>query len=309
MKKKPEQDAPRQAHELAVTEREQAKLLALYNNSQPFNLDYSIAQIEYHGPRAAESLFETGKHLLLIKEFAPHGEFTKTLEKLKIHPSSALRTMRIAQRFSNSSTLTNLDKSKLYLLSNELSDGEVEEAELTGMVRGTEIDKIATMSFRKMAEMIVKATTEKKENKSADKRENDKLKKALEKKDAEIERLKSGFFEDEQAMLKLLFEQKSKFNEAMHLLDTIDPEALSPKMTVEVIGLYEYMAKYAELEMLEARKKFRDPLAEPSGLDFNLAEQREARGRWEGFDETAGNKKEYNLIEVDAHGEPGGRHA
>lgn len=85
-------------------------------------LSDNLAQIEleinHHKQIAGQSIWEIGRRLNHVKEHdLAHGQFMEWVEKLGINQPEANRMMRVAKELPNSSTLSNLGSTALYLLS------------------------------------------------------------------------------------------------------------------------------------------------------------------------------------------------
>lgn len=67
--------------------------------------------------QTAQNIIEIGKRLIEAKEQLPHGEWGKWLEeKVDFSQAGANKFMRVANEFSNSSALTNLNQTKIFAL-------------------------------------------------------------------------------------------------------------------------------------------------------------------------------------------------
>lgn len=62
-------------------------------------------EIRFYQQRSVESLLETGKRLLLLKEASPHGEFERRVELLGFSRRTAQRFMQTAQKTGKSATV------------------------------------------------------------------------------------------------------------------------------------------------------------------------------------------------------------
>lgn len=115
--------------------------------------------IRFHQHRSAESIFEIGKRLLLLKELAGHGRFQERLEALGMHYRSAARFMAVALKFSKSDNLSLLsaagNQSKLLELT-VLDDEELSALEAGEMVGTLNLDKLGRMSHSELRAEIRK---------------------------------------------------------------------------------------------------------------------------------------------------------
>lgn len=99
-------------------------------------LSDNLAQIEleinHHKQIAGQSIWEIGRRLNHVKEHdLAHGQFMEWVEKLGINQPEANRMMRVAKELPNSSTLSNLGSTALYLI-----------ATLPGDEKQTQLDRI-----------------------------------------------------------------------------------------------------------------------------------------------------------------------
>lgn len=142
-------------------------------------------KIRFYQHRTVEDCLELGKHLLILKELTPHGEFSQRIELLGIHERMARRFMGATLKFSKSDK-----KSVLSVVGNQskllelvvLDDGELDALENGETVRGVTLDDVDCMS----ASELRKAFREKQANEAATDRvladlqdANTKLKKKL----------------------------------------------------------------------------------------------------------------------------------
>lgn len=84
-------------------------------------LSDNLAQIEleinHHKQIAGQSIWEIGRRLNHVKEHdLTHGQFMEWVEKIGINQPEANRMMRVAKELPNSSTLSNLGSTALYLI-------------------------------------------------------------------------------------------------------------------------------------------------------------------------------------------------
>lgn len=267
---------PEEAHELAGQEREKDKLLELYNGGLPYDRRLIISQVKALSENAFTTIVEIGKRLLLLKEFEGHGGFIKALEEIGLEYRMAHNMVLVAQKLSNVKALSNLGKSKLYLIANNLTAEEVAEAEKAGA-----FDKYEGISYRQLQTELRKRDAEKKEKKDAQGRLIDKLNKEVERLKKESETAKLGLPDDEEAMEKALQVELLKFDGVVAMLGTVDGTSLSPRMLTKYIGALEYINKYSLLEMLKAKQEYGDPLEQIFDGDIDEAEAIKVGGGWE----------------------------
>ncbi|HEM9563084.1 TPA: DUF3102 domain-containing protein [Streptococcus agalactiae] len=96
--------------------------LALSNNLQQIELE-----INHHKQIAGQSIWEIGRRLNHVKENdLAHGQFMEWVGKLGINQPEANRMMKVANELPNSSTLSNLGSTALYLIAT-LPDNQKQE--------------------------------------------------------------------------------------------------------------------------------------------------------------------------------------
>ena len=85
-------------------------------------------EIKHNMNIAGQSIWEIGRRLNHVKEHdLAHGEFMSWVEKLGINHPEALRMMKVAKELPNSSTLTNLGSTALYLIATLPDDQKQEQ--------------------------------------------------------------------------------------------------------------------------------------------------------------------------------------
>lgn len=85
-------------------------------------------EINHHKNIAGQSIWEIGRRLNHVKENdLAHGQFTEWIEGIGINHSEANRMMKIANELPNSSTLTNLGSTALYLITTLPEEEKQEE--------------------------------------------------------------------------------------------------------------------------------------------------------------------------------------
>lgn len=87
----------------------------LVKNERP--LEVIETEIHFYKQQTATGIIEIGKRLIEAKSQLQHGEWGKWLEeKVDFKERTAQRFMQVATEFSNTSTLTDLPKSKIFAL-------------------------------------------------------------------------------------------------------------------------------------------------------------------------------------------------
>lgn len=120
-----------------------------YGGVAPYQKDRVIAEALFFINQGSESFFEAGKRLILLKEHEGHGGFLKALATIDIDARAAQRMMLVAAKFSNTTALSYLHRSKLLELA-VLDDDELEALDKGGTVAGLQIDEIKRMSLREL---------------------------------------------------------------------------------------------------------------------------------------------------------------
>jgi chromosome segregation ATPase len=97
--------------------------LALSNNLAQIELE-----INHHKQIAGQSIWEIGRRLNHVKEHdLTHGQFMEWIEKIGIYQREANRMMKVASELPNSTTLSNLGTSALYLIATLPDDQKQEQ--------------------------------------------------------------------------------------------------------------------------------------------------------------------------------------
>lgn len=82
-----------------------------------YNLQQIEFEIDYHKQVAGQSLWEIGRRLKHVKENdLTHGKFIDWIEKRGIHQREAQRMMKVAEELPNTTTLSHLGSTALYLI-------------------------------------------------------------------------------------------------------------------------------------------------------------------------------------------------
>lgn len=129
-------------------------------------------EILFYKQQTATGIMEIGKRLIEAKEQLPHGTWGTWLkEKVEFSHATANKFMKVANEFSNSSTLRNLGQSKIFMLLDLQLDDRDEFMTTPHEVNG-EVKTVDEMSARELQQAI-------KEKKEAEK-QVEVLKQALE---------------------------------------------------------------------------------------------------------------------------------
>jgi Tfp pilus assembly protein PilO len=82
-----------------------------------YNLQQIEFEIDYHKQVAGQSFWEIGRRLKQVKENdLTHGKFIDWIEKRGIHQREAQRMMKVAEELPNTTTLSHLGSTALYLI-------------------------------------------------------------------------------------------------------------------------------------------------------------------------------------------------
>lgn len=116
--------------------------------------------IRFYQHRTAESCFEMGKRLLLLKEMTKHGEFSQRIEMLGFSPRMAQKFMSAVLKLSKANSNSLLQKAGtqtklLELIS--LDDDEIKVIEQGGSVGDVNLDSIEQMSVRELKQALREA--------------------------------------------------------------------------------------------------------------------------------------------------------
>ena len=160
------------ANELALATLEQnervtalAHKLNYQGSTDPGALENSARDaVEYLG----KSIYMLGTCLMLLKEASGHGDFLSALGRLSVEPRSAQRYMAMAQRFSNTSMSTHLEKLGFSKMTELLPLDDEQIADLTelGQTGELDLDDVSTMSVKQLRAAVRKerAETDKQKN-------------------------------------------------------------------------------------------------------------------------------------------------
>lgn len=150
-----------------------AEKLAHLTSQLHYNGILSVGALEdgirFYQNRATESIIELGKHLILLKEMTPHGEFKQRIEMLGFSPRTAQRYMSAVMKMTNTKTLSLLERvdtqSKLLELV-ALDDDELKLIEQGESIGEVNLDSIERMSVRELKKALreAKANAEAKDN-------------------------------------------------------------------------------------------------------------------------------------------------
>lgn len=117
----------------------------------------------------AQNIIEIGKRLIQVKEMLPHGEWGRWLEKeVDFHQNTALKFMRVAHEFSNSTSMLSLGVAKVFALLDLPAD------QREGFIESHPVDEMTTRELqaaikaKKDAEYALQAVLKDKKNTEQD---------------------------------------------------------------------------------------------------------------------------------------------
>lgn len=146
-----------------------------------FNIEKTTAEILILKDQTAQNIIEIGKRLVEVKGNLPHGEFGKYLqEKVEFSRQTANRFMSIATQFSNSSAMSNLGSTKLFLLAG------LDEEDRQEVMQGNNVEEMKTREL----EQVVKEKKEIKKQLEEEKEYSEELQEAIREKEKQINNLK-----------------------------------------------------------------------------------------------------------------------
>lgn len=127
-----------------------------YGDNLPYQRERVVNETRFFMNQSAESMLETGKRLILIKEHESHGSFIQIIENdLNLSKRTAQAMMKAAVKFLNlknskAQALALLGTTKLFELMTQDSD-DLEELAEGGTVAGLTLDDISKMTTRELA--------------------------------------------------------------------------------------------------------------------------------------------------------------
>lgn len=156
------------------------------------------AEIRYYKTQTVQNIIEIGKRLIEAKELLEHGQWGEWLKNaVEFSHQTANNFMAIAEQFSNSQALGNLNYTKLVTLLTLPTDDRDDFIESTHVVDGEE-KTVGEMTTREL-QRVIKERDEAKQQLAAAQR------------DAEQQRIQAKMREDmEQAATRKLHESESK---------------------------------------------------------------------------------------------------
>ena len=192
------------------------------------SIDTLTTEILILKQQTAQNIIEIGKRLVEVKESLPHGEWGGWLkEKVDFTDRTAQRFMKVANEFSNATTLSDLPKSKAFALL------DLPQDERETFVKENPVNEMTTRELQQAIKDRDKAVNEKEKYSSALKKAGDEkfivdnlLRESKEAAKADIKKLKDS-----------LKEEKEKSSAEIAKLQTFIGEAKSSGNDEEVVRL------------------------------------------------------------------------
>lgn len=119
---------------------------------RPVDPDTRVEIIRGHYTQAAISLFEACRHLAILREETPDGEWMKRLDQIGISERTARRHVQMGKRLLRSEGVAGLlpDKVRAVL---DLGEDDFREIEEEGALDRVPLDKYASMSRRRLEDL------------------------------------------------------------------------------------------------------------------------------------------------------------
>ena len=163
-----------------------------------FNIEKTTAEILILKDQTAQNIIEIGKRLIEVKNNLPHGGFGNYLkEKVEFSRQTANRFMSIATQFSNSSAMSNLGSTKLFLLAG------LDEEDRQEVIEENNVEDMTTREL----EQVIKEKKEIKKQLEDEKEYSNELQEAIKEKENQIRTLKKEI-EDIQIPEKEIIEKE-----------------------------------------------------------------------------------------------------
>lgn len=220
-------------------------------NQPERSLQVIESEINIYKQQTAIGMIEIGKRLIEAKEMVTHGEWGKWLDKIEFSQRTANRFMQVAYEFSNSSALTNLGQTKIFLLL-DLPTNERDE-----FIENNDIENMTTRELQ----TAIKAMKQAEQEAAMLKAKLQEEQQARETADKKISQLTNN--------TAYLQERLQEKDEAMKQLVLNQPE---PQVTVkEVIVEKEVLpVDYQETKIMYERLKEKEAKARDDANKFKL---------------------------------------
>jgi hypothetical protein len=129
----------------------------------PYDREREIELFIGHAKQAAEAMLHMGRHLIMIKENEPYGEFIDIVQqRLGLNIRTAQKMMQAAVKFmglspeASASLGTHLGKTKIFVLMNE-ADTDLEALAEGGTLAGLTLDEIQRMTRQELESALREA--------------------------------------------------------------------------------------------------------------------------------------------------------
>ena len=147
-----------------------------------FNIENTTAEILILKDQTAQNIIEIGKRLIEAKENLQHGEYLEWLKtKVQFTERTAQRFMQVGKEFSNTTSLSHLGSTKLFLLAG------LNEEDRQEVIQENKVDEMTTREL----EQVVKEKKEIKKQLEAEKEYSGELQEAIKQKENQIRTLQN----------------------------------------------------------------------------------------------------------------------
>lgn len=147
-----------------------------------FNLEKTTTEILMLKDQTAQNIIEIGKRLIEVKENLQHGEYLEWLKgKVQFTERTAQRFVQIGKEFSNTTSLSHLGSTKLFLLAG------LDEEDRQEVMQENNVEDMSTREL----EQVVKEKKEIKKQLDLEKEYSQELQKAIKQKEEQIRTLKT----------------------------------------------------------------------------------------------------------------------
>lgn len=159
-----------------------------YGDGMVYDIDRIENEIRFWQNQTGAAFVEMGKRFIRIKAHEGHGKFLKSLDRLGMTVRPAQYMMLAARKFSNTNLNSQLEPTKLRILS-ILDEDDIKTLELGGSVKGMTLDDIDRMSTRELRKNFREEKEKLKKEKEARKKERTAFEQSMLQKDAKINEL------------------------------------------------------------------------------------------------------------------------
>lgn len=153
--KPPQDTAPSNTHDTSLI-----TVNPTYGEELPYERERVVHEAKFFMGKAAQTMLEAGKRLILLKEHERHGDFLEIIQKrLQLSPRTAQIMMKAAVKYSSQAlagrmhAFTQLGKAKLIELMIE-DDKELVYLADGGTLAGLTLDDIDRMSVRDLRSVL-----------------------------------------------------------------------------------------------------------------------------------------------------------